>query len=92
MKREIDCVPCGKKWGVPKDPCEGLTKRYGFALAPFSCDGCGDDIPKGTACIAVSVWTDRGGIQYFPWEAGYIEIATATEVERWLDAHARLDE
>ncbi len=88
MKREIDCMKCGNAW---KDPAgrhqEFMAKRIGYALFDYMCDGCGEELPKGQPVMCVSVWSERGGIPYFPWESESITPMTGAE----LDAYERLN-
>jgi hypothetical protein len=88
MKREVDCLKCGRSWpDKARDPNEHIHKLTGYTLNHFVCDGCGEELPLGVPAICVSVWSDIGGIPYFPWEAEYVTPMSDKE----LDAYERLD-
>jgi hypothetical protein len=86
MKREILCMGCVPKpmglkliYSEAGDPA--LVNPYpgehqkgikGRAKADYTCDRCNIFIFKGDECVAHSIWADYGGIQYSPWETGYI--------------------
>ena len=38
------------------------------------CDDCNSAFSKGESVCAFSIFTDYGGIPYYPWEKAYIEI------------------
>lgn len=89
MKREVDCLPCGRAWPDKSPPREFIKKTIGYANADFVCDGCDKKLPKGTPVICVSVWASYGGIQYYPWEEAEGFIAPMSRKE--LDAYERLE-
>lgn len=75
MKRVIACEKCSLEYhGYPaskEGPEEWVKKVKGKALKDYGCDRCGEDISKGSDCVAVSVFTD--GIPYFVWEDEFIK-------------------
>lgn len=60
MKRGIVCLLCGQelKQILPSEP--GEYSKFVSGLARYGCDcsHCDVDIPKGTQCEAISLWTD----------------------------------
>lgn len=80
MKREILCVWCrpNVRELFPTDnpyPGEHVKFVDGTAKMDRICDQCGCPIEAGQTCTAFSSWADYGGIPYFPWESGYLELA-----------------
>ncbi len=79
MKRDIACEKCAPKYhGYPADiegPAESVKKKSGIALKNYFCDRCGDNIPKGTRCVAISVIVEGHGIPYYKWEKEFIKEA-----------------
>lgn len=77
MKQQIICETCSGWWEDYKKnrlvSYEHIKMLEGNALSNYKCDGCYKDLPKGTQVIALSVWSDLGGIAYFPWESDYIK-------------------
>lgn len=79
MKQMIICRNCRESWEaqIGKHAGEHVKLVKGKALKDFLCDSCvpATTISKGEHCSAVSIWTDRMPIPYYPWEHDYIEEA-----------------
>lgn len=78
-KRDIACEKCSLKYhDYPADiegPAESVKKKKGIALKDYCCDRCGENIPKGTKCVAISVIVQGHGQQYYEWEKDFIKEA-----------------
>ena len=73
MKREILCFECRDKLKglYPSDnpyPDEFVKFVDGLSKIGFNCDGCNRQLKPGSDVCALSIWTTRQGIQYYPWE------------------------
>lgn len=76
MKREIVCPQCEKAQSLHREyPGEHIKLTKGNAKSELLCDSCAQPIYFGDTCFAVSMWADYGGIQYYPWESEYIDVA-----------------
>jgi len=68
--RYIYCEECGKvKPTHPDDAALGLFPRrtHGIVKNPLVCDGCGKEMPTGTAAVAQSIPKDMD-----EWESDYL--------------------
>jgi hypothetical protein len=79
MKREILCPDCKTKMQKlfpTSNPYPGEYIKFvdGRAKKDFLCDGCVNirPIKEGDICTAFSIWSENGGIPYFPWESDFI--------------------
>lgn len=73
MKREILCQKCADSTNLPTFPEEHWKFISGKSKANFKCDASGCKIKTGQAAVAMSIWAEYGGIQYYPWETEYLE-------------------
>jgi len=77
MRRELLCRTCAdeamKQMG--NYPGEHHKWRSGTVQERMfiCCDRCVADLPSGTWVMALSIWTDRGGIPYYEWEHDYLD-------------------
>jgi len=75
MKREIICNKCRDDLlgSLGEYPGEHYKWEQGKSLKDLVCDNCGNPIPQGVLCYALSIWADYGGAPYYPWEYEYLE-------------------
>lgn len=68
MKRDIRCRQCALR------TTQADHKLYGEAKANYRCDTCGDQLPKGTICAAVTFLRNDEHIERVrPWWNDYVE-------------------
>jgi hypothetical protein len=85
MTREIQCPQCADRSyhlfsnDQPAKPRvidlphkEHIAFHFGHAIVSCLCDSCNQPINPGDNAWAISIWSDRGGIPYYPWEHDFI--------------------
>ncbi len=92
MKREINCLKCGTRWGKTSYPDEEIKYVSGWSKTECVCDGCNKQITVGHPVTAVSIWAPNKGIKYWPWECNVLTPASEAELVKYDDAHTRLDD